>query len=140
MKVYNGSSWDEKQRVFLGEAVTGASSVTSVITYALQGRYDSDWFSVSANTNYTKDHNIGIYIPDGLNVQFYFSPNGDNADASYAGDHVNSGGNVYNHYNRENVANITRNKIKLGFLTYTQTYRSTAYTNGYYRITINRMW
>lgn len=59
MKVWNGSSWETKQRVFLGEAVTGASSVTSAITYALQGRYESEVFAVTKNTNYTKSHNIG---------------------------------------------------------------------------------
>ena len=59
MKVWNGSAWVPKQRVFIGEAVTDGSGVTSVITYALQGRYSSGRFPVTANTNYTKSHNIG---------------------------------------------------------------------------------
>lgn len=60
MKVWNGTSFDVKQRVFLGEAVTGASTVTSAITYALNGQYDSGAFAVTANTEYTKSHNLGV--------------------------------------------------------------------------------
>lgn len=60
MKVWNGSAWQSKQRVFEGEAVTNASAVTSVITYALRGYYDSGRFSVSANTSYAKSHNLGV--------------------------------------------------------------------------------
>ena len=47
-------------RVYVGEAVTGASTVSNVITYALQGKYISDAFSVSMNTTYSRSHNIGI--------------------------------------------------------------------------------
>ena len=58
---YNGSSWDEHQRVFVGEATTDGSSVTSVTTYALRGYYSSGRFAVaSANATYTKSHNLGV--------------------------------------------------------------------------------
>ncbi len=53
------TAYIEKQRVFVGEAVTDGSSVTSVINYALKGQYDSGAFDVVAGTKYTKLHNIG---------------------------------------------------------------------------------
>lgn len=56
----SGAIWDEKQRVFLGEAVTDGTEVTSVITYALQGRYISDWFVPLVNTNQPLNHNLGV--------------------------------------------------------------------------------
>ncbi|HSA05556.1 MAG TPA: hypothetical protein P5556_00095 [Candidatus Gastranaerophilales bacterium] len=60
MEVYNGSSWEVKQRVFLGEAVTDEDSVTDVITYVLRGFCSSEIFSVSINTAYTKSINTGV--------------------------------------------------------------------------------
>ncbi|MBS1983112.1 MAG: hypothetical protein JST16_02975 [Bdellovibrionales bacterium] len=59
-KSWNGSSWDAVQRLFVGEAVTGASSVSSVTTYALRGYYESPVFSVAAASFYTKNHNLGV--------------------------------------------------------------------------------
>jgi hypothetical protein len=59
MKRYSGSAWVNVQRVFVGECVTGASSVTSVITYALKGQYFSDKWIPTTSTTYTKDSNIG---------------------------------------------------------------------------------
>lgn len=62
MKMYVGNSSTASQvyRVFLGEAVTGASTVTSVVNYALNGQYDSGFFTVVSNTTYAKSHNIGV--------------------------------------------------------------------------------
>jgi hypothetical protein len=64
MKLWNGSSWDTKQRVFVGEAVTNASAVTSVTAYALKGYFESEAFHVSKNTSgssvYNIAHNIGV--------------------------------------------------------------------------------
>jgi hypothetical protein len=49
--------------VFLGEIVTGASTVTSVVNYALMGRYESAWTNTlpTAASNTTAQHNIGVY-------------------------------------------------------------------------------
>lgn len=64
MYLSNGTdTWTAKQVVFLGEAVTDGSSVTSVVNYALRGTYDSGWFSVSASSSYSKNHNIGVPFP-----------------------------------------------------------------------------
>lgn len=63
MKVWSGTAWQPKKRVFVGEAVTGADSATSVTTYALRGRYDSGWFALSASTTHVKIHNLGFDTP-----------------------------------------------------------------------------
>lgn len=59
MKRWSGSAWETKQRVFVGEAVTDGSGVTSVVSYALRGEYVPARFTVAASTNITKSHNIG---------------------------------------------------------------------------------
>lgn len=61
MYVGNGSGATAVQRVFLGECVTGASTVISVITYALMGRYDSGWTGTlpGTSTAVSKSANIG---------------------------------------------------------------------------------
>jgi hypothetical protein len=59
MKLWNGSAWELKQRVFIAEVETDADSVTDVLTYSLKGRFVSGWFAVSANTQYEKDHMLG---------------------------------------------------------------------------------
>lgn len=63
MTVWNDTTgaWDIKQRVFVGEAVCGASSVSSVVAYALKGEYDSGWFDIPISAKRTKDHNIGVF-------------------------------------------------------------------------------
>jgi len=57
----NGSTAPQSWRVPIGEAVTGASTVTSVVTYALNGRYETPWIATlpSASTQVSKNHNIG---------------------------------------------------------------------------------
>ncbi|MEN6617361.1 MAG: hypothetical protein ABFD12_12455 [Syntrophorhabdus sp.] len=60
MKMYEyDGTWTEKQLVFLGEAATDGSSVTSVVNYALRGKYDSgETVTTAASTS--KNHNIGV--------------------------------------------------------------------------------
>lgn len=55
------TSWAEQtdSYVFCGEAVTGASSVTSVRNYCILGEYDSGSFATVNSTSYTKDVNMG---------------------------------------------------------------------------------
>lgn len=60
MYVGNGTTASVVQRVFVGEAVTSASGITSVTTYVYQGRYDSGLFAVAVNTAYSKNHNLGV--------------------------------------------------------------------------------
>jgi hypothetical protein len=60
MKVSDGSSWSNVQRIMVGECATDASSVTSVICYAIQGKYESDIFAITAVSTILKSHNIGV--------------------------------------------------------------------------------
>jgi hypothetical protein len=61
MKVSDGSSWSNVQRIMIGECATNASSVTSVICYALKGKYQSPEISVpTAGVLTTVNHNIGV--------------------------------------------------------------------------------
>lgn len=64
-KVGNGAAAAPAWRVFVGEANTGASTVTATIAYAYNGRYASAWAAFAVNTLYTHNHNIGCY-PRGL--------------------------------------------------------------------------
>jgi hypothetical protein len=64
MYVGDGSEASVVQRVFVGECTTNADSVTSVICYAIQGKYDSGWFNVASNQEYSKNYNIGSGLDD----------------------------------------------------------------------------
>jgi hypothetical protein len=57
----NGSSAPPTPLVFVGEAVTGASSVTSTAAYAYNGYYDSGWTTplYGGGTSVSKNANIG---------------------------------------------------------------------------------
>lgn len=59
MTVGNGSSAVQTYRVFVGEAVTNASTVTSTVAYAYQGRYQSAVSTVSLSAYTNLNHNIG---------------------------------------------------------------------------------
>lgn len=56
----NGSVANAVNHVIVGEVVAGASTITSTRAYAYQGRYDSGWFAISANTLFAKSHNLGV--------------------------------------------------------------------------------
>ena len=53
------TGWQYKQVVFLGEAVTNATNVTSTVTYALRGYYHTLQQTLAAGQVTLKNHNIG---------------------------------------------------------------------------------
>lgn len=60
-KVGDGSTAAQTYRVFIGEAVTDGSGVTSVVNYAIRGRYRSvDTAMPSSASTTTLNHNIGV--------------------------------------------------------------------------------
>lgn len=61
-KANTSGSWEATSRVFLGEVVTGAASVTSVKQYALLGFYDSGWLNYDSTilTTTGLTHNLGM--------------------------------------------------------------------------------
>lgn len=64
MKMYigNGSTASQTYRVFLGEVVTGASTVTGVVNYALNGRTVIISATLSVSTLFSYNHFIGVGI------------------------------------------------------------------------------
>lgn len=59
MKVSNGTSWSNVQRIMVGECTTDASTVTGVICYAIQGKSIIDSGSLAADQLQTLSHHIG---------------------------------------------------------------------------------
>lgn len=51
--------WTATPALYLGRAITGGASVSSVEPVPLLNYYDSDWFDISGSTSYTKTHNFG---------------------------------------------------------------------------------
>ena len=51
--------WTERIRVFVGEAISNGSSVTTLITYALNGFVRIAHFTVTTNQVYNKNHYLG---------------------------------------------------------------------------------
>jgi len=62
MYVGNGSSSSQVNAVFVGEAVTGGSSVTSTVTYQYNGYYDSGYTTPlpATGTTISKNSNLGV--------------------------------------------------------------------------------
>lgn len=63
-KVGNGSTADQTYRVFIGEAVTSGGAVSSVVNYALMGRYISAYTATlpGASASASFSHNLGTRI------------------------------------------------------------------------------
>ena len=61
-EAYNGSAWEDTYRVYVGECITAGGAVTSVTSYAYQGKYVSEIFTVETSSNYSKTHNIGTNL------------------------------------------------------------------------------
>ena len=84
MSVYNGAAWTEQCRVFVGECVTDATTVTAVYSYAYNGDFDSGWlgFAMSTpNNNLVLEHALGVSISQGVAIDAYYSAFGDDFDA-----------------------------------------------------------
>ncbi len=63
------SAWQIKQRLFLGEAETDATSVIDVRSYAYRGTYQGEQKTLSSALKTVKDHNIGTHL---LDVTLYY--------------------------------------------------------------------
>jgi hypothetical protein len=89
MYVGDGSEASVVQRVFVGECTTNSDSVTSVICYAIQGKYESKFIPVTIATTYTINHNIGTRPK---HVSYILCENSDGSGWYVIGnaDHVNN--------------------------------------------------
>ncbi len=70
MTVGNGASAVVTRRVFVGEAVTNASTVTSTVAYAYQGRYQAAFVATlpGPGVNINFNHNLGVQ-PDNYQIE-----------------------------------------------------------------------
>lgn len=59
MYVGNGATAPAAWRVYVGEAVAAAGAITSTITYAYNGYYESAQYGLAFPSQYTSYHNIG---------------------------------------------------------------------------------
>lgn len=87
-QVGNGATAAQAYRVFIGEAVTNGSAVTSVVNYALQGRFASGFTATipASGTQVSYAHNIGANLLLGIPMVYIECTSG---DAGYsAGDRL----------------------------------------------------
>lgn len=142
MKQWNGSSWDVVQRVFVGEVVTGASTVTSATTYAHQRRYRSIWTAVSGGTGYTFNHNLGIPLPAAeAAIEIYAGTTSGDTTATecpkfYQASSINVGW-------LPRLALVSNTRVAFGLLTATNPLLDSSgnpVTSGYYKLTIRGGW
>jgi hypothetical protein len=139
MQQWNGTVWEKKPRLFVARVATGASSVTSIITYALKRQYISPWIPVSANNSYNFGHNIGVPIVDlGIAPSFSFSLDNMGANVSYAHDvyAIAAYSTGIGHLSYQSDAN----NLKCAFGGGVQIYNNTIYTAGYYRLALSSAW
>lgn len=61
MYLGNGATASAVNHVIVGEAVAGASTITSTVAYAYQGRYEAAWVATlpGISTQVSSNHNIG---------------------------------------------------------------------------------
>lgn len=144
MYAYVSGSWTAKQRVFVGEAVTNATVVTSSVTYGLNGDYDSGWFYVDTSTlQYDKTHNLGLSMDEGLDGNVYWSRCGTSYDSSlidgqsYAG--VTRSGFTWNQTSASTTFQLNRLSAYLQ-IDNGAAWRATLDTVGFYRLRLRRNW
>jgi len=68
MTVGDGTIANQAYRVFVGEAVTDATTVTSTVAYAYLGRFRGQTATLALSNVYTLDHGLGVvpYISNGV--------------------------------------------------------------------------
>jgi hypothetical protein len=67
---WSGTAWVNFNRVFIGECIALAAAVASVITYAYNNYFESDWFAVTSSGTYVINHFMGVPLEQ-LAVQVY---------------------------------------------------------------------
>lgn len=72
MYEWSGSAWVTRQRVFLGEATTSASAVTSIANYAYNRRYQSAWTAAVAGGLNNFNLNLGMTMAEAEATVVFF--------------------------------------------------------------------
>lgn len=121
-------------KLYVGEAITGAAGVSNVISYAYLGKYDSGLFAVAANTPYAKSHNLGV---GNYEMTIHFADDQAGAAERMAQQLMYTSSSSVGWW----VSASSRNAVT----TYTSPYVGenlvgTSVPSGYYRIRVNRGW
>jgi hypothetical protein len=118
--------------VYIGEAIAGASTISSVVSYAYNRRYSSAPFPVAATTAYAKSHNLGI--PPEL-ISFSVTANAGASVSQGAPQTQGYYGGAYGYIPTAGVQ--TRNSISMTTLTYPITNTTGSVTAGYYAYNVS---
>lgn len=142
MKRWSGSAFVVLQRVFIGEAVTGASTVTSVITYAYQRIYQSIWVAVVADTSYSFNHNLGIPIASAsAQIAVFASTTANDNTAMLATPFVQAATLNYGYTMLYSSNAIVRNALTINTKALSVLSTANAYqATGFYKVTVKGGW
>ena len=142
MKVRTSGAWVAKQRVYVGEAVTAAGAVSSVVTYALRGEYDSGWTNMNESGAYlTLAHNLGISLSEGVRLDVAFSPNATRMDEAPVFEQNENGGTLGIRWFSTGTIYLTTQQSTRNALVYTTGYQyRTSSVYGNYRFQMKRSW
>jgi len=98
MKAYvgiGGTSYVQVWRTFFQQSVTSSTAITSVINYALNGKYISPLFGIALSSTYTNNHNIGCNFIANRTALVNISAEG----GFEAGEEIEMNAGGYNEYN-----------------------------------------
>lgn len=101
MWVWSGSVWTAVQRVFVGSCTTGASTVSSVITYGYNGRGVSAWVNLLANgVNNVAflQHNLGMSVTEGEQIIALRGRSANAVEGTIPASFFPSGGSTYGYF------------------------------------------
>lgn len=140
MKRWSGSAWIVLQRVFVGECVVGASTVTTVTNYAYRGFYQSAWVAVVALTNYNFNHQLGMSLAAAsANISVFTSIAGNDTDATVAVQVLLFQSQYYGYQQRRSLTATRTLQISTQAFV-AQDSSNTWQTTGFYKITVSRGW
>jgi hypothetical protein len=143
MSRWSGSAWVNCQRVFVGECVTGVSTISSVVTYAYNGYYQSVWTAVTINTGYNFAHNLGMSISAAGAIATVYScttAGTNEADISIASPSFVTGGSSYGYFHSAPAGGSTSRRIaSINTMGAGVHYNGSAWlTSGYYMVCVKR--
>lgn len=118
MKVGDGAAANQTNRVFVGEVTVAGGVVTAITWYAYRGEYVSPVFSITSNTSYSYNHNIGVPAPF-LYSDALHGPSSSDVNYEYVKQQAEAGtvyGSGMHSYSRKSIVHGTSN-ISRGYVT-----------------------
>jgi hypothetical protein len=127
-------TFEQVNRVYVGEAATNATGYSYATNYALNGKYDSGLFPVLPNMMYSKNHNLGV-MPK---MSAFAADDVNGTNERDAADTWDNGANTAG-WNATITSRIS-SSFYLGNYTGFGTASATPTQVPYYRILCNRKW